>query len=114
MCIEGVVVVLKGLKMGQIAGPRPVIDRAHQPWAAGRAPHAAGRLDILGGGFGLPSHHHQPQPFDIDSHGDHIGGQNHIVRGREFDLLPRFSIRLALGFLSFVEDNFQALQDLGK
>jgi len=68
MLVKGIVVMLEAFVMRQVPRPRPVEKGAHQAGAFVRTTHAAGRLNVFGGVFGLARHHHQPEPVDVHAH----------------------------------------------
>ena len=69
---------LKSLVVRPVAGLVDVEQRHHQARPLGVAADAAGRLDVLGAGLRLTEHDHQPQPRDVQTHGNHVGGDGHI------------------------------------
>jgi hypothetical protein len=55
-----------------------VVHRRDQPRLA--PTNTTGRLDVFGGGLGLPADDHQPQSTDVKPDRDHVRGQQHINR----------------------------------
>ena len=42
------------------------------------ATNAARCLNVLGRRLWLSSDNHEPEPVDVDAHGNHVGGEQHI------------------------------------
>ena len=87
-------VVAEPLVVGAVPGLVCVQQGDHQPRPLIVPPHPAGGLDVLGMGLRLALNHHQPQPRNVQAHGDHVGGDGAIdplllVEGA-FQPLPRF------------------------
>ena len=84
MAVEGLMPVGEQLVVGAIARAVGVEQHQHQPglvlfWlVAELTAHAAGGLDVFGGGLGLIEHHHQAEACDVQAHRDHVGGQGDI------------------------------------
>jgi len=59
------------------------------------ASNAARRLDILGTRFWLTEYNHQPQSNDVETNGDHVGGNGnvHAALIREQERQPSFRCR---------------------
>ncbi len=55
-----------------------VEDRHHQARPVGISTNTTRGLDVLGAGLGLPEHHHQSQPRDVQTHRDHVGRDPNI------------------------------------
>src|SRR5579884_105643 len=78
MLINCLVVWSKPFIVRDVAWTRPVIHRHDKPWCLRPPPNPAGGLNIFRAGFRLPVDHHQPQPVDVDAHGNHIRRQQNI------------------------------------
>ena len=78
--VEALVEGLEALEVRAVAGLVHVEQRHHQAGAGVGAADAARGLDVLGGGLGLPEHHHQPQALDVEADGDHVGGERDVDR----------------------------------
>ena len=92
--VEGLVVVAEPLVVGAVPGLVCIQQGDHQPRPLIVPPHPAGGLDVLGMGLRLALNHYQPQPGNVQAHGDHVGGDGAIdplllVEGA-FQPLPRF------------------------
>ena len=108
--VEGCVVVLEPLVVRQVPGPRPVVDRDDQTRLA--PTDTARCLDVLGRVLGLARDHHQAEPLNVHTYGQHVGGQQHVNRlgmGVFLSLLPLLLPELV--FLR-VEISFEQVQDL--
>ncbi len=77
--VEGVVVVLELLPVGEVSRPGPVRQREdHARGLVVVATDPGRRLDVLGGGLGLTDDDHHPEAGDVDADGDHVGGQHKV------------------------------------
>ena len=105
--VEGGVVVLEALVVGEVAGPGPVEDGADE---AGRAAADPARgLDVLGGGLGLAGDDHEPEAADVHAHGDHVGREEHVERDGPVLALARSAQLLLCG----IEGGLETVEDAG-
>ena len=78
--IRGPMEMREGLEVREVPRPRPVVHGDHEAGPLGIAADPTRGLDVLGGALGLPGHHHEAEPGDIDTDLEHAGGQ-HDVHG---------------------------------
>ena len=76
--VERLVVVAEALVVRTVPRLVDVEQRDDETGLFGIATHAAGGLNVLRVGLGLPVDHHQAEPGNVKAHGDHVGRQRAV------------------------------------
>ena len=78
IAVEDRVPEAETLVVGTVARSVGVEQHHHQARALVVAADAAAGLDVFSRGLWLAQHHHQAEAADVETHGDHVGGQSRI------------------------------------